>query len=127
MSARRRRRGDGSVFEYRTVSGLRFRIERLVPINPDDPDAGTKRKTQAGFTTKGEAAKALRAAVTEVETGRAHPRHEGDCVPVRRRLARRTPGIDVDGRALPPLRAPAHRPARRVRAAGGPASTVMHA
>ncbi|MFD6093372.1 tyrosine-type recombinase/integrase [Oerskovia sp. NPDC060338] len=42
----------------------------MVPINPDDPDAGTKRKTQAGFTTKGEAAKALRAAVTEVETGR---------------------------------------------------------
>lgn len=60
MSARRRRRGDGSVFEYRTVSGLRFRIERLVPINPDDPDAGTKRKTQAGFTTKGEAAKRRR-------------------------------------------------------------------
>ncbi|MBD7982548.1 site-specific integrase [Oerskovia merdavium] len=71
MSARRRRRGDGSVFEYRTAAGIRFRITWRVPINPDDPDAGTKRKTQAGFTTKGEAAKALRAAVTEVETGRA--------------------------------------------------------
>lgn len=54
---------------YQTVAGTRYRIEYRVLVDPDDPEAGTARKGVGEFTTKGEAAKTLRAAVT-VETGR---------------------------------------------------------
>ncbi|TRW46360.1 tyrosine-type recombinase/integrase [Georgenia yuyongxinii] len=70
MSARRQR-GEGGISEYATKSGPRYRIDWAQLVDPDDPDAGLMRRVRAGFTTKKEAAAALRAELVAVSEGRS--------------------------------------------------------
>lgn len=70
MSARRQR-GEGGISEYSTASGPRYRIDWSVPVDPDDPDEGLRRRTRGGFTTKKLAAAALRAELTAIAEGRS--------------------------------------------------------
>lgn len=69
MSARRQR-GEGGISQYATASGVRYRIDWSVPVDPDDPDEGLKRRTRAGFPTKKLAAAALRSELAAVAEGR---------------------------------------------------------
>lgn len=56
MSARRsRRRGKGSLQKYMTKAGERWRFQIWIPIDPEDPDAGQKKYSRAGFKTMAEA------------------------------------------------------------------------
>ncbi|WP_163541728.1 tyrosine-type recombinase/integrase [Occultella kanbiaonis] len=76
---RRRQRGEGSIGRYETADGTRFQVQWYEPVDPDDPDAGYRRRTKAGFTTQKESATELRKAITAVEEGRI-TRAEGTTV-----------------------------------------------
>lgn len=68
--SRRRQRGEGSIRPYETRGGTRFLCEWYEPIDPDDPEAGLRRRSKGGFLTQKDAAAALRAELTAVAEGR---------------------------------------------------------
>lgn len=58
-----RRRGKGSITSYRTKAGLRWRYQIRVPVDPDQPELGTRPHGLGGFTSAGEADDALQEAL----------------------------------------------------------------
>lgn len=65
-----RRRGAGSIVSYKTARGLRYRWILPVPVDPDHPDAGTRKASKGGYLTVKEADAALRAALADREQSR---------------------------------------------------------
>ncbi|MCD9152796.1 hypothetical protein [Aeromicrobium duanguangcaii] len=55
----RREKGTGSVTKYQTKSGLRWRYEINVPVEPGHPEAGSRSQTCAGFASYEEADEAI--------------------------------------------------------------------
>src|SRR3954452_274653 len=94
-TTRRRQAGEGGISEYRTKAGPRFLIK--YPVLQED---GTKRVVlKRGFTTRREAAAALRAEIRRTETGEwVHPSKQ----PLAAYLAEW-----LDGQQLTPRRWPA--------------------
>ncbi|AZI56961.1 site-specific integrase [Nakamurella antarctica] len=68
MTTRKRQAGDGSINAYTTQAGTRYRFETRLPVDPDNPDAGTKRIVRGGFTTRTEAATEGRRILTGTST-----------------------------------------------------------
>ncbi|MEI4272127.1 hypothetical protein TEK04_10370 [Klenkia sp. LSe6-5] len=62
---KRRQAGEGGISEYQTSAGTKF----LIKYNAMRPDGSTKVVLKRGFTTRREAAAALRTEVRKVETG----------------------------------------------------------
>ncbi|QNG38733.1 site-specific integrase [Geodermatophilaceae bacterium NBWT11] len=62
---KRRQAGEGGISEYQTSTGPKF----LIKYNAIRPDGSTKVVLKRGFTTRREAANALRTEVRKVETG----------------------------------------------------------
>lgn len=58
-----RRRGKGSITPYKTKAGTRWRYQLRVPVDPDQPEQGTRPHGEAGFETAGEADDALQEAL----------------------------------------------------------------
>ncbi|WP_109507121.1 tyrosine-type recombinase/integrase [Nocardioides speluncae] len=58
-----RRRGKGSITSYKTKGGTRWRWQIRVPIDPDQPELGTKPHGQGGYLTSGDADDALQEAL----------------------------------------------------------------
>lgn len=54
-----RRRGVGSITKYDTASGTKWRWQIRIPIDLENPKAGSKQSGQAGYSTMQEADKAL--------------------------------------------------------------------
>lgn len=54
-----RRRGVGSITSYSTKSGVRWRWQLYVPIDPENPDDGTRQVGGGGFKTAADADDAL--------------------------------------------------------------------
>lgn len=57
-----RRRGIGSITSYKTGSGLRWRWQLRIPIDPENEDAGTRLAGRGGFATMHDADDALQEA-----------------------------------------------------------------
>lgn len=51
----KRQYGEGTILEYRTKAGIRYRAMWHDPVDPDDPSAGSRRMSAGGFTTKRDA------------------------------------------------------------------------
>lgn len=60
---RTRRRGKGSIQDYATKSGVRWRFQIRVPIDPEDPDLGDKKYSRGGFVTAADADDAMQEAL----------------------------------------------------------------
>ncbi|WP_430332724.1 tyrosine-type recombinase/integrase [Rhodococcus sp. ACT016] len=63
VTSRRRGAGEGGISEYSTARGVRFAIRFYVPAEGSKP----KRIQRRGFTTRKEAQKALRKALSQIE------------------------------------------------------------
>lgn len=50
-AARSRRRGAGSITNYRTKAGVRWRWQLRAPIDPADPESGERQVGRAGYLT----------------------------------------------------------------------------
>lgn len=62
---RSRSRQPGSIQEYQTSKGKRWRFQIYVPNDPDDPGLGMRRHTRSGFTTTDAANDALQDALKQ--------------------------------------------------------------
>lgn len=75
MTARRARRakrqyGEGGISSYETAKGVRWRVSWHEPVDPDDPDAGLRRRSAGGFTDKKAAAVHLREQIRAAAEGK---------------------------------------------------------
>lgn len=73
-SKRSRRFGEGSITRYETKAGTRFRYQLRVPIDPENPDDGTKLTGRGSFLDEDEAAEGLRIAKKQRSEGIAPPK-----------------------------------------------------
>lgn len=69
MTRHSRRTGVGSITNYRTKSGVRWRYQLWVPVDPENPDAGDRQAGKAGFKTAEAADDALSEAKRQVKAG----------------------------------------------------------
>lgn len=81
MTRRSRRTGSGSITNYRTKAGVRWRYQLWVPVDPENPDGGLRQAGKAGFSTAEAADDALTEAKRAVKAGLV--------------MARRTPTVGV--------------------------------
>lgn len=63
--------GEGSVFKYSMPSGVRYRWQIVVPVDPSDPLGAKRRVSRSGFLTKKSALEDLRKAQGNVKKLRA--------------------------------------------------------
>lgn len=66
-----RRRGAGTIVAYRTGQGNRYRWILPVPVDPENPELGTRKASKSGYATVKEADAGLRAALVERDQLRA--------------------------------------------------------
>src|SRR5690606_16415504 len=64
--SRRRQRGEGGIGSYKTQAGERFYVKYRMPAADG---LGERQVMRRGFTSRAEAAKALRAALAEIDRG----------------------------------------------------------
>lgn len=60
---RTRRRGKGSLQDYNTSAGTRWRFQIRVPIDPEQPELGSKKYSRGGFKTADDADDAMQEAL----------------------------------------------------------------
>lgn len=65
-----RRRGAGTIVDYKTRDGVRYRWILPVPVDPENPDAGTRKASKGGYTTVKAADAGLRAAIQDRDRSR---------------------------------------------------------
>lgn len=75
MRARQARRakrqyGEGGISSYETAKGVRYRVSWHEPVDPDDPEAGFRRRSAGGFTDKKAAATHLREQIRTAAEGK---------------------------------------------------------
>ena len=63
QSTRTRRRGKGSLQDYDTKDGVRWRFQIRVPIDPEQPELGSKKYSRGGFKTADDADDAMQEAL----------------------------------------------------------------
>jgi integrase len=76
MANKKRGYGDGTVYPYETRSGVKYRWQVWVPLDPKNPDGKQKRETRGGFISRREAHKDLDKAISQVESQK--PAKESD-------------------------------------------------
>lgn len=64
---RTRRRGRGSIQDYATTKGVRWRYQVRVPMDPEQPDLGDKKHSRGGFRTLRDADDALQETLKRIK------------------------------------------------------------
>lgn len=70
-SSRSRRVGDGSIYSYRTSTGLRYRWQAFVRVHPDQEFSETKRVSKGGFLSAKSANESMQEALLNTRKGKA--------------------------------------------------------
>lgn len=65
-----RRRGAGTIVEYPTAQGIRYRWILPVPVDPENADLGTRKASRGGYRTVKEADVGLRSALADRDQAR---------------------------------------------------------
>lgn len=71
ISSRGRRVGDGSIYQYSTRTGTRFRWQAFVPVNPLNLGEGTVRVSKGGFKSAKLANASMQDALSNARAGKA--------------------------------------------------------